>query len=55
VISLKKTDLDVEFVALLKEFESKLLDMNKKAFVRDEDNIKSNTCYLCEIIDTMLE
>ncbi len=51
---MKRTELDNEFEEVLSKCHSLLLEINQKAVNAKEDNIKSASCYLCEIIDTYL-
>lgn len=52
---MKRTKLDDEFEEALERCYRMLLEINQKAVKADEPNIKSASCYLCEIISSYLE
>jgi len=49
-----RTPLDDEFEDVLNGFADKLHDINQRAVAEEQEDIKGLSCYLIEIIDTIL-
>jgi hypothetical protein len=51
---MKRTPLDDEFEKVLDECADALNEINQKAIKDEQPDIKSQSCHLIEIIDTLL-
>lgn len=51
---MKKTTADRDFEQMLDDFAEKLLVINQWAIKEGHEDIKGSTCYIIEIIDTIL-
>lgn len=51
---MKRTKLDDEFDEILDKCWNLLSDINEKAFKDEQPDIVSASCYLCELIETVL-
>ena len=51
---MKRTELDAEFESVLNDCYKKLFNINQKAVKDNQPDIKHSSCYLLELIYTLL-